>query len=82
MEKLEIEYPCSWEYKIIGDNEDSLRREVSKLFGDVDYNLDYSKQSSSGKFVSLNLATTVSSEKEKNEIYSFLKKNSFIKIVL
>jgi len=82
MNKLEVKYPCSWEYKIIGDNEDSLRSEVSKLFGDVDYNLDYSKQSSSGKFVSLNLEITVSSEEEKNEIYSSLKKNHFIKMVL
>jgi len=82
MNKLEIEYPCSWEYKIIGDDENSLRDEVAQLLKNNDYNLFLSKKSSSGRFVSLNLKTVVSSEAERTNLYKLLKNNPLIKIVI
>ncbi len=75
MKKPKIKYPCTWTYKIFGTDKSSLRRGVNRIMKNRknNYNLNFSNKSRSGKYVSMSLQTTVSSEKVRNEIYNALK---------
>ena len=52
-EKSEIEYPCLWNFKIIGREEKYMRRAIAEIVGDGDYTLTFSNQSRHGKYRSL-----------------------------
>ena len=82
MEKPSIKYPCEWIYTVIGTDEQLLRKVVSGIFKDNNYSLSFSKKSSGGKYISLTVKTTVSSENERNEIFSLLCKHPDVKTVL
>lgn len=79
--KPEIEYPCPWTYKVIGADENDLRRAVKVMLdvcldrasGDRAWELSRSRTSSGGKYISLNLTLTVESEEERNALYDGLK---------
>ena len=82
MEKPIIEYPCSWQFKIIGEESKSIEIAVKEVMGDLNHDLTDSKKSSSGKYISKNLECTVSSEDERLNIFNMLKASKFIKMVL
>ncbi|MFA6282101.1 MAG: DUF493 domain-containing protein [Candidatus Omnitrophota bacterium] len=81
-EKLKIEYPCEWEYRIIGVNEESLRLAVIEIIGSKVHNLSFSNKSKTGKYISLILKTTVTSEEERKNIYLALRKSPAIRSVI
>lgn len=83
MKKPHIDYPCKWDYKLFGTNEEGLRKAVVEVMGNNDeYHLDFSHKSSGGKYVSLHLETNVSSEDERNKIYTSLSKHkAVIKVI-
>ncbi|MCP4571630.1 MAG: DUF493 domain-containing protein [bacterium] len=88
--KPEITYPCPWTYKVIGGNEDDVRRAVKVMLtvcldqesGDRTWELSRSRTSGQGKYVSLNLALTVRSEEERNALYAGLKECPEIVMVI
>ena len=76
-----VEYPCAWTYKVVGVDEDDLRRAVKVMLtvcldrdsGERPYELGLSRTSSGGKYVSLNLTLEVRSEEERNALHAGLK---------
>ncbi|MBU2102440.1 MAG: DUF493 domain-containing protein [Candidatus Omnitrophota bacterium] len=82
MDKIEIHYPCEWEFRIIGTDEGSLTQAVSGILADKKYDLVFSNISKGGKYISLALTTVVESEEERNGIYTALRKHVRIKSVL
>jgi len=52
----DIDYPCDWTYKVVGRSELVVRRAVSEVLGEEDHRLVPSRQSRTGKYVSLELA--------------------------
>ena len=82
MNKLEIEYPCEWSYKVIGTDEDALREAISKCAEGADHRISHSKSSSAGRYVSLNLEAVVDSEEIRIKIYHSLSGHASVKIVL
>ncbi len=81
-EKLELDYPCQWLYKIIAMDEKSLLRAIKEIFDDTKYVLSHSNTSSSGKYISYNLELTVHSEESRNFFYLALKEHPAIKMVI
>ena len=82
MKKPHIDYPCKWDYKLFGTNEEGLRKAVVEVMGANKYELALSRKSSGGKYVSLHLETNVSSEDEHNKIYTSLSKHkAVIKVI-
>ncbi len=81
-EKLKLEYPCNWVYKIITQNRDAAREAVEDLIKDKEHKLVPSKNSKTGKYCSMNLELVVESEEARNEIYTALKANPDILMVL
>jgi putative lipoic acid-binding regulatory protein len=82
MEKTIISYPCLWSYRIIGQNEMSLRAAVAVVIDKFEHRLSHANKSSSGKYQSLNLEVHVNNETERLTILENLRKQKDIKFVL
>lgn len=81
--KPDIDYPCDWRYKIIGENIDSVLKSIDELLiHKFKYDLSPSNISRKGKYYSLNLVVKVQNEIERNLIYQNLTENEHVKIVL
>ena len=77
-----IEYPCRWQYKIIGESRTEIRRVVEQLVQERPLALVDSKVSSGGRYVSMNLEVTVHGDAERLELYRLLAGDPAIRVVL
>jgi putative lipoic acid-binding regulatory protein len=77
-----IEYPCRWQYKIIGESRIEIRRVAEKLVRERPLILADSNVSSGGRYVSMNLEVTVCSDTERLELYRLLAGDPAIRVVL
>lgn len=82
MDVLKIEYPCEWNYTVIGADEALLRDAVAEVFRGKEYRVEYSKKSKAGKYISLIVKAKTISEDDRVKQFSFLSKHPTIKIVL
>ena len=80
--ELALEYPLKWEYKIIADIKDDIKKVVKTLLGDRDYSLKNSKTSKKGRYQSYTLSVLVHSDDDRKTIYEELKKDTYIKMIL
>ena len=80
--KPEIEYPCTWTYRIIGSDEQAIREAVRRLLGDAGYVLTPSNTSATGKYVSLVLKLVVIDEQQRLGISRDLLAEETIRYVL
>ena len=81
-EELGLKYPCTWEYKLITDAKDELKKSILELLGDRNYKLIFSKKSKNGKYDSYILSLLVFSDTDRLNIYESLKKDKNIKIII
>ncbi|WP_321777200.1 DUF493 domain-containing protein [Sulfurimonas sp.] len=94
-EKLELQYPCSWTYKLISLDKEALQKAVHDVIverehkvngeareGALGYTLVHSKNSKAGKYISMSLDLLVHNEDDRNFIYEALKAHQNIKMVL
>lgn len=81
-EKLELEYPCSWAYKLIAGEKEALEKAIHDVILEREHKLSHSKNSKGGKYVSMNLELLVHNEDDRNFIYEALKAHQDIKMVL
>lgn len=80
--KPDIEYPCNWDYKIIGTDVDQMISVIEKTVAGMEYNISSSNVSSKGKYFSLNLKVFVTSEAIRNIIFEKLESSDYVKIVI
>ncbi len=78
----QIDYPCVWQYKVIGKNQQTLQVAVSEQLGDTPYSLSGSRCSSTKKYCSMNLEVSVESNEQRQALYHALSEHSEIKAVL
>ncbi len=81
-EKLELEYPCNWCYKVIGNDKESIKDAVKDVIDEREHKLTESKASKSGKYVSMNLDMLVHNDDDRKTIYEELKKHDKVKMVI
>ncbi len=81
-EKLELTYPCSWSYKLIASEVEALKKAIHDVIDEREHKLIHSKNSKSGKYISMNLDMLVHNEDDRNFIYQALKAHQHIKMVL
>ena len=72
-QKVKINYPTHWEYKVIFDASDEAEAKVKDIVKDREFKLVFSKFSKDKKYASYDLAVLVLSEEERLEIFSALK---------
>lgn len=81
-QKLQLNYPCAWVYKIIGANEDDLRQAAADLLQSRPCEISLSHTSSSGKYLCMNIEVTVDTEEQRDSIYHALKAHPAVRILL
>jgi putative lipoic acid-binding regulatory protein len=81
-EKLELDYPCSWEYKLVVLEHIDIKMTVKEVVLNREHKVKVSKVSSKGKYKSYSLELLVHNEDDRKEIYKMLGDHSNIKMVL
>ena len=81
-EKPEIEYPCTWVYKVIGSDQELLKEVIMTACAPASVDIAYSNSSSKGTYHSLNASLVVEDEKMRLQIYDLLKNHPAVKFVL
>ena len=81
-EKLELDYPCSWEYKLVVLEHINIKMTVKDVILERENKVVESKVSAKGKFKSYTLSMLVHNEDDRKEIFRMLGQHSDIKMVL
>lgn len=79
---VNIEYPCMWNYKIIGQDVTMLRAAVAEILPARRHSLAMSNRSHGNKYVSMTLDLKVSSEADRHSIFDALKQHPAVNMVL
>lgn len=77
-----IEYPCPWEYKIIGLDAQKMRAAVREVIGDEAYSIAPSHESKGGKYVSLAVETIVMDDPMRLRLFASFRDHEDIRMVL
>ena len=80
--ELQLKYPCQWVYKIIGGDAERMKTAVKSVIKSESVEIEASRESKSGKYVSLNISLVVQSDDERKRIFTLLGQQSDIKMVL
>jgi putative lipoic acid-binding regulatory protein len=80
--KPEIQYPCDWDYTVIGADEALMRAAAAECLCGKEHSVEFSKKSKAGKYVSLAVKTKVNDQAERDKLFIALGKHPSIKIVL
>ncbi len=80
--KLELDYPCSWSYKLIGYEKEAIQKAIHDVILEREHNLVHSNASKTAKYISMNLELVITNEDERNFIFAALKAHQDIKMVL
>ncbi len=75
-----IDYPCEWEYRIIGSDEAGMRAAVAEIVDDRAHSLRAGNRK--GKYLSLKLKTSVVDEADRDRIYQGLSARAAIRMVI
>ncbi|WP_163337942.1 DUF493 domain-containing protein [Desulfopila sp. IMCC35008] len=81
-DKPDIDYPCTWVYKVIGEDTQVLQEVIVTACAPTEVAISHSHSSSGGKYHSLNAKLTVEDEKTRLQIYELLKQHPAVKVVL
>ncbi|MCE3039975.1 YbeD family protein [Helicobacter anatolicus] len=81
MKQAGIDYPCVWEYRIIGDNQEAICAAVFEILTRP-YELKVANHSKKGRFISMHLSTEVLNQEERDLIFQKLLKSPSIKMVI
>ena len=80
--KPEIEYPCLWQYRLIGEDEAALRAALAACVALERCALSSGNRSSGGRYLSLVAELTVADETERLYLYQRLAEHPDIRMVL
>jgi uncharacterized protein len=80
--KPEIDYPCQWEYKVIGKNVDQMLAAIENAASGLEYSVTPSNVSKNGNYFSLNFSLEVPNEVVRNIVYKKLGENEDVIMVL
>ncbi len=81
-QKPDLDYPCEWEYRVIGRREADLRGAISEVIQERTHTVALSNRSSGGKYTCLNVQMVVRDEEERVGIYHALRTHPATKLVL
>ncbi|MFT7625051.1 MAG: putative lipoic acid-binding regulatory protein [Myxococcota bacterium] len=80
--ELELEYPCSWTYTIMGEDEPGMRAACAEITAGRKATVAFSKRSSGGRYTSLHVELQVASEEDRQKLGGALHQHATIKMML
>ena len=81
-ETLQLNYPCTWPYKLVVLEKTNIKIVVKEVLSQREHTIKKSKKSSKGKFVSYTLELIVHNEDDRKTLYEILSAHDKIKMVL
>jgi putative lipoic acid-binding regulatory protein len=80
--KLELMYPCNWNYKVIIHKECDIKDITKCVFGEREHKVTKSNKSKNDKYQSYKVSTLVHNDDDRKELFEQLRKDKNVKIVL
>ena len=80
--KPEIEYPCQWRYRVLGEDADTLRALIGDVLSDRPHEIKMGNVSSKGTYCSVEGACEVLSEADRDRIFQALASAEGVKAVV
>jgi uncharacterized protein len=78
----EIDYPCRWHYRLIGEERAAIMEAISSLVDMTTCVIDEGNVSSGGRYLSVNLEISVADEAERLRLYQLFAESPAIRVVL
>jgi len=80
--KLELEYPCSWVYKLVVLESVNIKKVVTSIIGERTHDIKPSKTSSKGKYKSYALDLIVHNDDDRKGLHELLGNHDDIKMIV
>lgn len=80
--KLELDYPCSWVYKVVVLETVNIKKVVKEVVSQREHSVKESNVSKKGKYKSYSLELLVHNDDDRKSIYEDLGNHLEIKMVL
>lgn len=80
--KLELTYPCQWNYKVIVEAHIDIKVVAVDILGDREHTVRKSNNSKNGKYLSHNVTLLVHNDDDRHTIFEMFKKDRHVKMVL
>ena len=81
-QKPVLEYPCRWVYKVIGRDRSTMEEAIRCIAQECACTMTLSNTSRNGRYLCLNLETTVDREEDRIRIYERLRAHPSVIMVL
>lgn len=81
-EKLDLQYPCQWEYRIIGADLEAVMAAITKIMAGRSYCCEPGHTSEGGRWCTVVVSLEVADEAERVGLYEALRDNAAVKMVL
>ncbi len=81
-EKLELNYPCSWDYRVMCLMQADIDRVVTEVIKDRDCTIKKGNKSKTGKYQSYNVAILVHSDDDRIALFELFKGHKDVAMVL
>lgn len=81
-EKLVLDYPCKWEYKLVVLEQIDIKTTVKEVISKREHKVTVSKVSTKGKYMSYTLELLVHNDDDRTELFKMLGAHGNIKMVL
>ena len=82
MKKFNISYPCRWEYRVIGEDRQTLTEVIFDACAPAIPDIELSNISSRGRYYSLNATLTVDNEEMRLIIFERIQIHPAVKMVI
>jgi len=80
--KVQIEYPCNWDYKVIINAHCKIDHIVKNVVGDRTYKIGKANNSKNKTYMSYKVSILVHSDDDRVALFHEFKKENCVKIVL
>jgi hypothetical protein len=80
--KPDIQYPCQWQFRLIGEERAAIIKAVGAVVDLAACAISEGNASSGGRYLSLNVETTVHDEGERLRLYRLFAADPAIRVVL
>jgi len=80
--KVELEYPCSWKYKVVIRSEHNIKHVIKDVICEREHKLSPSKTSSKGKFESHTIEMIVHSDEDRVGMFELIRSHKIVKMVV
>jgi putative lipoic acid-binding regulatory protein len=81
-QRPEIAYPCRWSYVVVGEGESELMAHIAHTVGDAEHQKATSRNSATGKYVSIEVTVLVRDEEHRLGLFRALGTHPAVRVVI